>query len=129
MSWKVKLAGLVVLGAALGAGAYFWPFGNGHRELRLPGVVEIQEVRLGSKIGGRVAEVAVKESDLVKPGQLLVRFDMPEMEAQQAQQRAKLRAAEAEFEKAKSGAREEEKRAARYAVEAAEAKLERLVAG
>ena len=34
----------------------FWPFGGSGHELRLHGVVEIQEVRLGSKVGGRVAD-------------------------------------------------------------------------
>jgi HlyD family secretion protein len=129
MSWKVR-SGLGILVTASAVALYwFWPFRQPANELRLPGVVEIQEVLLGSKVGGRVAEVAAKESDLVQPGQLLVRFDVPELEAQLAQQRAKVRAAEAEFEKAKAGAREEEKRAARATLQASEARLAKLVAG
>ena len=42
-------------------------------ELRLPGTVEVQEVRLGSKLGGRIAEVLVREGENVEAGRGLVR--------------------------------------------------------
>ena len=91
--------------------------------LDLPGVVETQEVRLGSKIGGRVAEVLVAEGDTVEAGQLLVRYEVPELEAELRQQQAKLAAAEADLEKAKNGPRPEEIRQARSDLESAEADL------
>ncbi len=49
MYWKAIAAGGAVLAIAAVAVAvyYFWPFGESADELRLPGVVEIQEVRLG----------------------------------------------------------------------------------
>lgn len=117
---------LVAVCLALG---FFWPFQRVPEVLRLPGVVEIQEVRLGSKLGGRVASVEVVEGDLVEPGRVLVRFEAPEVEAQRAQWEARLRAATAELEKAKNGARAEERDAARAAVAAAQARWERLRAG
>src|SRR5262249_35841749 len=106
----------------------FWPR---HREqvLRLPGVVEIQEVRLGSKIGGRVEKVAIREGDLVDAGRPLVYFAMPEMEAQREQYQAALDTATADLEKARNGPRPEEKRAADAAVEAARARWKLLKAG
>src|SRR5258707_7334658 len=62
---------VVLLGAvAVGLG-FFWPFRQRGPSLQLPGVVEIQEIHLGSKIGGRVADVLVKEQDLVEPRQVL----------------------------------------------------------
>ena len=63
---------------ALAAVAWFyWPFGDTSKILRLPGTVEVQEIRLGSKVGGRVAEVSVAEGDLLQAGQILARFEVP----------------------------------------------------
>ena len=129
MTWKVILTTTALLTAvALGLG-FYWPFGHAARVLRLPGVVETQEVRLSSKVGGRVDRVAVAEGDLVQPGQPLVYFEVPELQAQHEQMQARLQAAEADLEKARKGARAEEKAAAQAAVQAARARWERLKAG
>ncbi len=129
MRWKTLPAGAAVAVAAVGALVYFWPFGGGETVLRLPGTVETQDVHLGSKIGGRVAEVLVREGDLVRPGQSLVRLEAPELEAQRQQWEGQLQAAEADLEKARNGPRTEEKEAARHAVAAAEARLRLLRKG
>lgn len=52
---KTVPAGLAVLGILAVTLGSLWPFPFREREpsLRLPGVVEIQEIRLGSKVGGR----------------------------------------------------------------------------
>jgi len=113
--------------AAIGAGFYF-PFSR-TRTLTLPGIVEIQEVRLGSKVGGRVAKIEVREGDAVEPGQKLVVFEVPELENQKEQLQARLEAAEAEYLRARSGARREEKDAARAAATAAKARYDKLVEG
>ena len=63
--------------------------------LELPGMVEIQEVRLGSKVGGRVERVAVHEGDLVQAEQPLVYFEAPELKAQLRQSEARLQSARA----------------------------------
>lgn len=129
MGWKqVSVVLLLVAGLAAGLG-FFWPFVGNGETLRLPGVVEIQEVRLGSKIGGRVAEVFVKEGDEVKAEQPLVRLDAPELEAQREQLAAKLQQAESALDKARNGSRTEEKDSARAALESAQAKVKRLKAG
>lgn len=123
MNWKTFLG----LGAAAAAVAvaigFFYPFRNRREELRLPGVVETQEVRLGSKIGGRVAEVYVAEGDLVEAEQKLVRFEVPELEAQREQLAAQLKATEWELTKLRKGPRAEEIRQARSNLESAEADL------
>src|SRR5437660_1333177 len=109
MRWKMILAGVlatVAVGAGLG---FYWPFGGRQGSLQLPGVVEIQEVRLGSKIVGRVAEVLINEGDLVEAGQVLVRLEAPELEAQRDQWLARLQEAEAQRDKAFNGPRQEEK--------------------
>ena len=129
---KKALAGVLVVGllaAAGGAAWFFGPFRNHRTTLILPGTVEIQEVRLGSKVGGRVKSVSVREGDRVTAGQELVRFETPELDTQREQLRAKLRAAEADLLKAHRGPRPEEKAEAKAAVEAAEARLLRLQNG
>lgn len=119
------LALLVVGGVLLW---WFWPFGNNH-ELRLSGVVEIQEVRLAPKIGGRVLQVLVSEGQEIYSGQELLKLDVPEWIAQHDQQRARLEAAMAELDRAMNGFREEEKRAAKAAADAAEATYLKLKTG
>src|SRR5438309_3704766 len=116
---KWAILGLVLIGA--GVGAFFWLTGDNH-VLRLPGIVEIQEVRLGSKIGGRVFKVLVEEGDIVYPGKELVTFEVPELLTTRDQLKAKVDAAEAEYVKAMKGAREEEKRAAQAAAAAGKAR-------
>lgn len=125
--WRVAMAGGLVAAAAAVA-AWFW---LGHRadELVLPGVVEIQEVRLGSKVGGRVSRVPVVEGQIAEAGTLLVEFDEPELQAQHEQQEARVRQAAADLEKARNGARAEEVAAALAAWNAAEARLKRAKAG
>ena len=119
------VAVLAILATGLG---FYWPF-RSSRSLTLPGIVEIQEVRLGSKVGGRVAKIDVREGDRVNPGQTLVTFEAPELENQKEQLTARLAAAEAEYLRAKNGARREEKDAARAAAEAAKARYEKLKEG
>jgi len=122
MPWKIILivvAFVAIVAAAIGFFVEFEPTTT----VQLPGVVEIQEVRLGSKIGGRVAEVLVREGETVAAGQLLVSFEAPEREAQLLQQQARLAGAEADLEKARHGTREEEIRQAKSDLEAAAADL------
>jgi multidrug resistance efflux pump len=132
MKWKRHVLGGGSLAAVTFTLGFVWPFGNWwhwSETVCLPGVVEIQEVRLGSKIGGRVAQVAVVEGAIAEPDQVLVRFDVPELEAQKQQLQARLKAAEADLDKAKNGPRPEEKEAGRAAVAAARERLKRLEAG
>src|SRR5438067_3632465 len=119
------MAGVVV---AAGLGFSFWPDVK-EKRLRLTGVVETQEVRLGSKIGGRVKRVHVAEGTVVDANQPVVTFETPELEAQIQQWQARLRQAEAERDKAGNGPRPEEKEAARLAVEVARQRWKRLQAG
>lgn len=128
MAKKLILFALVLLALA-GAGIYYLdPFGNG-KALRLSGIVEIQEVRLGSKIGGRVAKVLAQEGKEVYPGDPLVLFDVPELETQRDQLKARVQASETELERAQTGSRVEERKAAQAAADAAKARFDRMVTG
>ncbi|AMV30413.1 putative efflux pump membrane fusion protein [Gemmata sp. SH-PL17] len=122
---------LLVLVAATGAAAawWYWPRSNGPEQLRLPGTVEIQEVRLASKIGGRVATVQVAEGQVLEPGQVIATFEKPELSARLEQARAKLEIARASLDKANHGSRPEEIAEAKAAAAAARARLARIKAG
>ena len=130
----VRLVVFAVLFAAItlvGVVAWSWrsAAGRGPKVLILPGVVQVQEVRLGSKVGGRVREVHIREGDLVEKGLPLVTLDTPELEAQQAQWQAKLRSDLAALEKARNGSRREEIEAAAAETAAAEARYARMKQG
>lgn len=78
------------------------------------GTVEARNIRVGSKIGGRIDKVLVQEGDHVEAGQLLITFDDKELLASLAQSRANA-------EKARRGYRPEEIAQARAAAEQARA--------
>lgn len=105
----IPFLGAVVLGAAL----YAWSF-RGNTTLLASGTIEARNIRVGSKVGGRILEVKVREGDRVEPGQVLVTFDDRELRAAMEQSRAIL-------EKMEHGSRPEEIAQARAAAAQAEA--------
>jgi multidrug resistance efflux pump len=129
MKWKMLLPAAAVLGAAALALGFYGPLHRRPPVLHLPGTVEVQEVRLSPRIGGRVVRVAVAEGEIVRRGQALVTLDVPALKAQYEQCQARLQAAEAELERAHNGPRAEERAAADAAAAAAGARLKRLKAG
>lgn len=72
------------------------------------GTVEARTVSLGSRTGGRVKTVLVREGDEVKAGQPILIIDEGDLAAQLAIAEAELEAAEAHHEKLANGARPEE---------------------
>src|SRR5262245_49571108 len=128
-SLVMVLVGLGIVAAVAVSLGFFWPFSNNHKVLVLPGTVEVHELRLGSKVGGRVAEVNVREGDVVDAGKQLLRFDAPELQAQRDQFAAKVMSAEADYEKAENGPRPQERAEAKKAMEAAEARKNRMDKG
>ena len=106
---------LVALAALAAVAAY--SMGWFHREngLQGSGTVEARNIRVGSKIGGRIDKILVREGDSVETGQTLITFDDKELAASLAQSRAAA-------EKAERGFRPEEIAEARAA--AAQAKAE-----
>src|SRR3954454_1480736 len=108
MVWKTALAVLVVVLVAAGGAAYWWYFQLAGDNLVLPGTVEVQEVRLSSKIGGRVKDVFVDDGAEVKANDPLVELDIPELRAQRQQVAAQLDSANAALAKAEKGPLEEE---------------------
>jgi multidrug efflux pump subunit AcrA (membrane-fusion protein) len=112
-----------------GVTACYWTRDSGPEVLRLPGTVEVQEVRLGSRVGGRVAAVHVREGQLVEPGTVLVTFEAPELTARRDQARQQLAAAVAAQAKADHGPLKEEIAEAKAAADSAKARYTKMLAG
>lgn len=97
--------------------------------LRVSGFIESHEIRIGSRVGGRVAEVLVEEGDTVKAGEPLVRLEPFDLREKRAQAEAQLRERQEILARLKSGFRPEEIATARAQVEQLRALLQKLVAG
>src|SRR5262252_3381569 len=111
LSMRVRkiILGIGLIASVAVASGCWWLFRERGSELRLQGTVEVQEVRLGSKTGGRIKEVLIREGDLVQAGQVLVRLEAPELEAQREQWRARVQAKSAALDRMRNGARAEER--------------------
>ncbi len=129
MIWKPILAGGLLFAAGAAGLSYYWKLQQPQRERWMPGTVESQEVRLSSRVGGRVAKVLVKESQVVEAGTPVLELEMPELDAERKQLEAQLAAAQALLAKAEKGPRDEDKAAAKANVAAAEARLARMRKG
>jgi HlyD family secretion protein len=74
---RQKIAVITAVLAAIAAGAFFW-FRASHGPqgaATIYGNVDIRQVSLAFRVGGRVSEVLVDEGDRVQPGQVLARLD------------------------------------------------------
>jgi multidrug resistance efflux pump len=107
---------IIVIFAGLAAlAAYSMGWFNHDTALQGSGTVEARDIRVGSKVGGRIDKILVREGDSVEPGQILITFDDKELLASLEESRAAA-------EKAERGFRPEEIAEARAA--AAQAKAE-----
>ena len=79
------------------------------------------EVKVGSRIPGRVEKLAVQVGDRVKVGQVIARLEQDDLRAAVEKARADLAAAEAKLATVKNGARTQEVQAAEAALRQAEA--------
>jgi multidrug resistance efflux pump len=119
---------VVCIGIAAFIGCYQF-YNHRGQSLTLPGTVEIQEVRLGSKLGGRIKTVSVREGQTVRAGDEIARFETPELDAQHEQLKAKLAAAQADLDKAEAGPRQQEIDEAKALVAAADARWQKAQKG
>jgi multidrug resistance efflux pump len=97
--------------------------------LVVSGFVEADEIRVGSRVGGRVARVHVEEGQTVLAGELLVELELFDLAERRAEAGAELAARRAEHARLAAGFRSEEIGQARARVRQLEARLERLVKG
>jgi multidrug resistance efflux pump len=102
---------------ALAATALYAGWFHRDNSLQGSGTVEARDIRVGSKVGGRIDKVLVREGDAVQPGQVLITFDDKELQAA-------LEQSQASAEKAQRGYRPEEIAEARAAAAQAKADSE-----
>ncbi|TMQ11931.1 MAG: biotin/lipoyl-binding protein [Deltaproteobacteria bacterium] len=118
---------VLVLAALAWYGWYRWRLA--HAPYEWSGTVEAHTVALGSRAGGRVQKVLVKEGDRVKPGDVLVTLEPGDWPAQLQQAQAQLAMMQATLDKLKAGARPEEIAAAKARAQTAQAALQETTAG
>lgn len=107
MTPRIKIAAALLVLVFVGAvGGWLW---WQDRSTRLPdhvtsgnGRIEADEVHVGAKYPGRVAEVLVDEGEMVAAGQLLARMDVAEERASLARALADVAQAEEEVSKARA---------------------------
>ncbi|MEK6302468.1 MAG: efflux RND transporter periplasmic adaptor subunit [Acidobacteriota bacterium] len=120
-SFRRPIAILIVVAALIGVAAA-WKFLSGRAEsnkLVLSGTIEADEIHVGSKVSGRIAEVLVTEGQEVKEGQPLIRFERYDLDARRADAVAAIAQAQANYQKTLSWFRPEELAAAKAQAEAA----------
>lgn len=76
--------------------------------LRVSGFIEADEIRLGSRVGGRVAAVHVREGERVEAGRVLVELEPFDLRERLAEAEAELAARQAEHDRLTAGFRAEE---------------------
>ncbi|WP_421197936.1 secretion protein HlyD [Aeromonas enteropelogenes] len=116
---KQRIALLVVLLTLIGG--YLWWQGRPADGSVLYGNVDIRDVNLAFRVGGRVSEVLVDEGDAVQEGQLLARLDPAPLIHSRDSARANLAALTAANALMHKGYRSEETDRARASLSAAEA--------
>lgn len=122
-----RLAGLIII-VAIAAGLLAYSRVR-TSPARISGFIEADEIRLGSRVGGRVSEVLVSEGQSVIIGQPLLRLESYDLNARLAQAKAQLAASTAAYDKLKNGLRPEEVAQAQAKVTGLSATVAKLVAG
>ena len=125
---KLLLLMLAAIGI-VGAGYAWWRGNHSAKSLVISGIIEADDIHVGSKITGRVLKVVAKEGQTVKAGEILVLLEPEELDAALAEAQAILRQATAKLALLSAGYRQEEIDQAEAAVKQAQAELSQLISG
>jgi len=123
-----SIAALIVV-LALAAVAWLTWQQNRAEPFVVSGFIEADDVRAGSRVGGRVAEVLAREGQTVAAGDVLLRLEPFDLMQRLAQARAQLAVAVAERDRLRAGFRPEELQQARARRDRAAAVLDKLKTG
>jgi membrane fusion protein YbhG len=105
---KKKIAVIVAVLVVGGFSAALAWKSHSRNALVAAGTLEARNISIGSKVGGRVSRVLVREGDHVEANQLLVVFESSELEGQLIQAQGRVEAARANLAKMLRGSRPEE---------------------
>ncbi|MBN1852492.1 MAG: efflux RND transporter periplasmic adaptor subunit [Pirellulales bacterium] len=117
------LVGALAIGALLFASKYRT------EPTKVSGFIEAHEIRLGSRLGGRVAKVLVEEGDAIQAGQILIELEPFDLLARELEASANLAAYQSEYARLTAGFRTEEIAQATARVNFLTAEHRRLVHG
>jgi HlyD family secretion protein len=118
----VVAAGLIIAVVATRGFGIFPRTGDG--DLTLHGNVDIREVDMAFRVGGRISTIAVEEGAKVKQGQPLAILDTATLDSRIGQADAQLAQAQAQLAKLRNGNRSQDIAQARARVAAAQAVVE-----
>lgn len=122
-----RIVPFVILAAGLIA-LLFWR-GGANEPFYVSGFIEAHEVRVGSRVGGRVHAVPAEEGAFVAAGDLLVELEPFTIQEEMARARAELAAQQAQLAQFEAGFRQEDIAQARAVRDAAQAALDKAQAG
>lgn len=129
----MRVTRLIIPALLAGGGVGYWLWAGWQAvhpaPVVLSGTIECDDIALGTKVGGHVVEVLADEGDWVTAGQVLVRLDRAQLEAERAQAEALLAESRARLAELENGSRPEDIAAAEAAVAQRRAVLDRLLAG
>lgn len=123
----VRIIGLIVVVAVLGAALYSSQLTT--EPLKVSGFVEAHEVRVGSRVGGRVESVKVKEGATVAASDVLVTLEAYDLKERRAAAAAELDQRKSALAKLEAGHRAEDIEQARAARDRLAALVSKLKAG
>jgi len=91
---------LILLVLAAGGGAWYWYSGrmNATNNIQVSGNLELTQVDLSFKTAGRMTELAVREGDFVKKGDLIAKLDSAQLEQQLLRDQAAVASAQSSLQ-------------------------------
>jgi multidrug resistance efflux pump len=120
---------LAFAGAALVLAAALFYSQRVKEPLKVSGFIEADEIRLGSRVGGRVHRVQAQEGKLAHVGETLVELEPFNLLEQRAEAESKQVAYQAEYNRLRAGFRSEEIAQAKAHRDQLAARLEKLISG
>jgi len=128
-SRAIRIALAVGILVVIAGSLYGWLSAGRDPSLTASGNIEADEILVGSKVGGRVSKVLVREGDRVQAGQVLIELERDELEARRAEAAGQVAQFEAALEQLRRGSRPEEVARARAQAQQAVENLAMAQAG
>jgi HlyD family secretion protein len=126
--WTRIVVFLVLAGALLGV-LFYTQERQRFAPQKVSGFIEAYDIRVGSRVGGRISKVLVKEGDRVQAGAGLVELEPFDLKERLAEAQANLQSKQAELARLENGFRPEEIAGAQAKRDQLKAALEKMQAG
>jgi HlyD family secretion protein len=127
MKRRTVIAAVFAAVFVLGMGYSLWNYAANRDSFIISGVIEADDIHVGSRLGGRVLKVVAREGETVKAGEPLVLLEPYALNASLAEAEANLRQMEAKYALLNAGYRAEEIEQAEAAAKQVQAELDHLI--